>query len=134
MEDPHTGQLMSVSEVQETIDALDLTSMHLGQGRAAYKHAMKTLPAMPEAQRKAIAVEASQRCTGGLSMSKVLDKLCKDGHLVQVNVILPPIESEQMIPQHQEKLLLLMRQCHREAHKLKYMTCSPPGLSTTPGV
>ena len=57
MEDPHTGQLMSVSEVQETIDALDLTSMHLGQGRAAYKHAMKTLPAMPEAQRKAIAVE-----------------------------------------------------------------------------
>ena len=61
MEDPHTGQLMSVSEVQETIDALDLTSMHLGQGKAAYKHAMKTLPAMPEAQRKAIAAEKNTR-------------------------------------------------------------------------
>ena len=72
MDDPHTGQLMSVSEVQETIDALDLTSMQLGQGRAAYKHAMKTLPAMPEAQRKAIAVEKKYK------IGKVLDKLCND--------------------------------------------------------
>ena len=57
MEDPHTGQLMSVAQVQATIDALSLRQKQLSQGRAAYKHAMKTLPAMPEAQRKAIAVE-----------------------------------------------------------------------------
>ena len=48
---------MSVDQAQATIDALSLKKKQLSQGRAAYKHAMKTLPAMPEAQRKAIAVE-----------------------------------------------------------------------------
>ena len=48
---------MSVDQVQATIDALSLKKKQLSQGRAAYKHAMKTLPAMPEAQRKAIAAE-----------------------------------------------------------------------------
>ena len=75
---------------------------------------------MPEAVRKALAVKASQKCTGGLSMTKVIDNLCRDGHLVQLNVICPPIPSDKEIKEHENKLLLLMRQFHRDAHKLQY--------------
>ena len=118
---PHTGQLIPVSQVQDTIDALHLASIQLDQGSVAFKQTLWNLPpSMPWAVREAFADKARQKCTGGLTKAKVLEKLCEDGHLVKLNVICPPIPSKNEIKLHEESLLLMMSQFHRNAHELMY--------------
>ena len=89
MEDPHTGQLMSVAQVQATIDALSLRQKQLSQGRAAYKHAM---------------------------IRKVLDKLCNDDMFtsrLEVYVSFPMFYAERA-----QELAVKLNMCKSGSHNV----------------